>query len=95
MLSCIGYTEDNRSVYNGIFYMFDTKGIPLDIIFFGLLERNFQPSFMEFVNEARQAGWKDKTIYNRLHGAILDVYGQDYWFEVKKRLEEHCNLTEP
>lgn len=95
MLDHIGYTEDNRCVYSGIFYMFDTKGIPIDIVFFNMREQNLQPSFMEFVNESRKAGWKDKTIYNRLMGAILDVYGENYWIEVKKRLEKHCDLFEP
>ena len=58
----VGTTTDNRIVVDGVFRLMDTVGLPLDIIVQELKDRNLVPAWDEFILDAKNAGWKGKTI---------------------------------
>lgn len=90
-MDVVGLTSDNKKVVNGIFRLFDSTGLPLDVVFSMCEEKNIIPSWIDFYNDAIKQGWTEKTIMNRLEINIRDVYGKPYWIEVEKRLNFHIN----
>lgn len=83
----VGITDDGKKVVSGVFSVFDTCGLPLDIVF-DLCERHsLMPSWIHFYDDAINQGWTDKTIFNRLETNVSDVYGKEFWIEVEKRLQ--------
>lgn len=82
----VGSTSDGKKVVSGIFRVFDTCGLPLDVVFDLCNQKDLIPSWTHFYDDASKQGWSDKTIFNRLETNISDVYGKDFWLEVEKRL---------
>lgn len=83
----LGITPENITVVDNIFKLFDSLGLPLDVIFDMLKERNCIPSWIHFYDDAIAQGWSHETILNRLTINVSDVYGKDFCDEVIKRLE--------
>jgi hypothetical protein len=83
----IAVLEDGTTVVSGVFRVFDSCGLPLDIVFDLCRNNNIMPSWTHFYDDAIKQGWVDKTIFNRLEGNISDVYGKPFWLGVKLRLE--------
>lgn len=88
----LGITKDGTTVVSGVFRLFDTCGLPLDIILDLCQENNLMPSWTHFYDDAITQGWIDKTIFNRLETNISDTYGKSFWLSVKKRLELYIEL---
>lgn len=88
----IGITKDGTTVVSGVFRLFDTCGLPLDIILDLCQENDLMPSWIHFYDDAIKQGWVDKTIFNRLETNISDTYGKSFWLSVKKRLELYIEL---
>jgi alanyl-tRNA synthetase len=88
----VGKTEDGELVVSGIFKIFDTLGLPLDVIFDLCKTSNMLPSWIHFYDEATSYGWKDKTIVNRLETNIRDVYGKEYADTVMCRLKQYTGV---
>jgi len=65
----VGETEDGRLALAGVFWWVDTAGIPLDIIRLSFKDNNAVVALDYFVKEAREHGWKDKTIASKLRDA--------------------------
>lgn len=86
-IQVVGETEDGIKIVSGVFKLFDTNGLPLDIVFDLCKQSNMIPSWTHFYNEALEYGWSKKTVLNRLHDNINDVYGKDYRDIVIRRLE--------
>ena len=82
----IGFTPENHRVINGVFRMFDTMGLPLDIILDQLNARNIVPSWKDFFKDAFKAGWTLKTTMNRVNIAVRDAYLPDHADAVIERL---------
>ena len=93
-MTIVGKTTDGKYTISGIFKMFDTLGLPLDVIFQICVEKNMMPSWIHFYNEARAAGWKHKTIISRLSDSINDVYGKEFSDVVITRLHEVGRLMD-
>ena len=86
-----GKTKD-RTVIGGVFGMFDTHGLPLDMVLDQCKAHGLIPSWMQFYLDATNAGWTHDTIIGRLSEAIADVHGEDFRDEVITRLERiACN----
>ena len=64
-MDIVGENKQHQ-VVSGVFYLADTIGLPLDIIVEYLRENEVTPAWDFYVKEAREAGWKDKTIRNKL-----------------------------
>ena len=88
----VGTTPDGVFVVTGVFKMFDTIGLPLDMIFDLCKERNWVPSWKHFYDDARDNGWSHKTIQNRLLANVEAVYGIEYAKHVIKVLQEYSDI---
>jgi alanyl-tRNA synthetase len=78
MLRIVGKTLDGKLVLSGVFKIYETEGIPLDIIFENLLEKDSIPSWTHFFNEAINANMKKDHILALLESTISDVYGIEF-----------------
>ena len=87
-MNIVGKTEDGKTVVNGFFKMYDTNGMPMDILLTIMDEKNMVPSWTQFVIDALNAGWKEKTIIHRVSEATTDVFGPEYSDIVIKRIKE-------
>lgn len=90
-LNIVGKTVEGKILVDGVFDIFDRKGMPLEIIVEMLNIQNMMPCWMNFYNDAVKAGWKEKTIFNKLGSAIGDVYGREFWEGVQVRLVKYSN----
>lgn len=54
-LERVGTTTDGRPVVAGLFRYYDERGLPLDVVLGGCLERGIQPGWLEFYVEAETA----------------------------------------
>ena len=88
-MKVIGKTDNGTKIVSEVFKMFDSTGLPLDVIFDQCKENDLMPSWLDFYKEASNQGWKDKTIFNRLETNISDVWGKDFYLNVKNRLLLH------
>lgn len=86
MLSKSGTTTDGRTVVRGVFRLYETEGLPLDVLFDVLKERNCIPDWKHFVQEAKSAGMKLDRVLSKLDPAIVDTYGPEMRDVVIRRL---------
>jgi len=89
MLRKVGTTPEGINVVANTFKLFDTRGLPLDIMLDLMRENNMIPDWIDFYQEASASGWKDKTIRLRIHTAVVDIYGEEYGDEVLNRLNSY------
>ena len=74
-------------VLSGCYKTYETTGIPLEVMFEFMRERDAIPSWIDFHLEAMEAGMKHKRILSMLNPAIVDSYGSEFRDEVLKRLK--------
>ena len=43
-------------------------------------------NWCEFIDTAFDHGWKIETVLRKLEEAIIDVYGRDYWEQLKSKI---------
>jgi hypothetical protein len=84
----VGKTETGVEIVEGVYRYFETHGIPLDILFSVLRDRNRMPSWLQFYDEARAGGMKHDRILSKLDPAITDVYGSDFKKVVLEKLDQ-------
>lgn len=95
VLKIVGLTDDNIALVSGVFYLTDTRGVPLDFILDALKANGYMPDWLGFREEALRAGWKPHTIRLRLLEAIGDVYGPEFREAWEKRyLKAENNFAE-
>jgi hypothetical protein len=75
MLIQSGTTQDGRTVVRGVYRLYETEGLPLDVILDALIAHNSIPDWTAFVIEAELAGMKLDRILSKLDAAIVDTYG--------------------
>lgn len=85
-----GKTQDGRQVVGGVFKLFDTFGIPLDMVLMNLEDHGLVVDWPDFIEAALIQGWKMKTVVSRLGEAIPDVHGPLYYEGWKRSFEEWC-----
>jgi len=64
-------------------------GLPLEIIILELRDRSLVVAWDEFINDARQHGWTDKTIHTKCLGAVSEAFSAEYTVEFTKRLNTY------
>lgn len=89
MMRQVGVTPEGVKVVANTFKIFDSHGLPLDIMLELMKENNMIPDWIDFCKEAMASGWKDKTIRNRVHTALIDTYGEEYADNVLSRLNTY------
>jgi alanyl-tRNA synthetase len=72
-----GATTDGKTVVRGVFRLYETEGLPLDVLFEALKERRCIPDWEHFVQEAEAAGMKRDRVLLKIDPAISDTYGPE------------------
>lgn len=93
MIKIVGRTTDGKDVVAGVYRFFETVGLPLDIVFDELRNRNAIPSWLHFYSEAQAAGLSHDRIISKLEEAVLDCYGAEFCRVVCETLEIRHKLT--
>ena len=78
MLIILGKTKDGKNVVAGVYKVFETHGLPLDILLSILAEKNSVPCWMSAHREALAAGMKHERILAKLEEALSDAYGPEF-----------------
>ena len=84
----IGQTVDGNAVLSGIFKFYETNGVPLDVLFQLMQERNIIPCWKSLYREAREAKMTHERIISMLDSAISDSFGPSFRDEVISTLEK-------
>jgi hypothetical protein len=87
MLIQTGVTPEGKRVVSGVYRCFETIGVPLDVLFSILADRDAIPDWLSFYDEALKAGMKRDRILAKLEEAISDAYGADFRDQVMLRLK--------
>lgn len=73
-----GITTDGKKVIAGLFSIYETEGIPLDIILNSVKDNDMIPCWISLYQEAKAAGMGHSHIVNKLEPAICDSYGSEF-----------------
>jgi alanyl-tRNA synthetase len=84
----VGYTEAKEAVVGGLWKMYETYGIPLDIIFDACMRRNSIPGWIDLYQDMKKSGMEHGRILSKLEEAINDSFGKEYSGVVISRLSE-------
>lgn len=87
----VGITTDNKIVVNGIWKMFETHGVPLDIIFAICMQRQLVPDWVSLYRQMLDSGMKHSRILSKLEEAISDSFGKEFCEVVISKLEQIFN----
>lgn len=72
----------------GLFYLYDTLGVPFEVVFDECRRHRVMPAWRDLYREARQAGWTRARTLARLDESVGDVYGGEFRDVVIHRLRE-------
>lgn len=72
-----GVTPEGKPVYDGVFKLYDTHGLPLDVTLHALRERGAVVDWLDLFESARRAGWKDKKILAWCEQSLRDSLDPD------------------
>jgi len=92
MLKVTGKTQEGGLVVSGVFSFYETHGIPLDVLFEGMLSNSFTPDWVGFYHEAMKAGLKPVKIFAMLNESVSDTFGTTYRDIVLDRLKRYHEL---
>lgn len=70
-----GIATDGKKVIAGIFRYYETTGLPLDVIFEELRNKNCIPDWFNFAIDAIESGMKMDRVLSKLDAPISDIYG--------------------
>ena len=87
ILRVLGKTQSGTLVVGGVFNFFSTTGLPLDVLFDCLKQKNMIPDWLVFYVEASSSGMKHNRIISVLETTISDSYGAEFSKIVIDRLE--------
>jgi hypothetical protein len=87
LLERIGSTVDGKALYKGVYRFYETEGLPLDILFDLLDQKNSMVSWLHFYEEAILNGMKHDRIISKLEESICDVWGKAFFDIVKSNLD--------
>lgn len=87
-LKVVGRTETGEVVVAGVFKHYETTGLPLDVMFDCLRQKQIVPDWLTFYVEAAMAGMKHPRIMSMLDTAIADSYGAKFRDVVIERLTQ-------
>ncbi len=88
-----GLSLDNKLIIGNVFRFHETHGIPLDILFNCLIDRNSIPDWISFYNEAVAAGMQHIRIISKLSEAIDDSFGTEYRTKIISKLNMIFNKS--
>lgn len=86
-LTVSGKTEDGNLVLKNIFVLFDSRGVPLEIILQKCKEQSFIVDWIDFIDYTIRHKRSIETTLRQVYDALVDVYDSNYADEVLKRLK--------
>ncbi len=93
MLEVKGKTTDDRLVFGGIYKIYETRGIPLDVILGHFHNNNYMPCWVSLYDDCVKAGMKRERVIPKIETACADsLFGPEFAKEVGHRLEECVKL---
>jgi len=81
-----GITAEGKYVLAGCYEFHQTEGLPLEILFNYLKERNYIPDWIDIYRSARSNGMSHERILAKLEPEIDDSFGPEWTKEVFKNL---------
>jgi hypothetical protein len=84
--SIMGETPEGDKVVSGVFDLFDSHGLPLDVVLDLCNQRGWIPCWNTFYADAKVSGWKHATVMLRLIPVVNDIYGKEVSEVVTQRL---------
>ena len=88
MLVQTGVTADGRAVFAGIFALYETHGVPLEDIMFGLLQRDALPDWLDLFDRGLASGMKRSNVV-RMIQTMAEVVSDEWAAGVMLRLGKH------
>lgn len=85
-MEIVGQNKEGNLIVNGVFSIYETNGIPLDILFEQLRLNNYIPDWFQFVIDAVNSGMDKDRVISMLDAAISDSYGAKFRDNVLKWL---------
>jgi hypothetical protein len=83
----IGKTTDGKIVVDGVWEMYETHGLPLDIIFSICMEKDWVPSWIDIYLQMKKSGMDHDRILSKLEESISDSFGKEFCMTVISKLE--------
>lgn len=74
----VGETTDGRKLVDGVWAMYETHGLPLDVIFDVLIQKESIPDWIALYKQMRESGMQHSRILSKLDEAISDSYGKEF-----------------
>lgn len=93
-INIVGETADGKGVVDGIWKMFETHGLPMDIIFSLCIEKNWVPDWILLYKQMKKSGMEHDRILSKLEEAINDSFGKEFSSVVISRLNKIFNPQE-
>ena len=78
LFTLTGITEANEEVVDGAWKMYESHGLPLDMIFDVFIQKKWIPDWIMLYRHMRTSGMKHDRIFSKLEEAIQDSYGKNY-----------------
>jgi alanyl-tRNA synthetase len=80
----VGNTTDGQLVIGDVFYLYNTYGIPLEIILEEMKKRNLVCDWDDFTNKAIGLGINKRKLKFLIQNSVEEVFGQTYCNEFMK-----------
>ena len=90
-----GITPEGKPVISGVYKLYETIGLPLDVIFTCFRARNWVPDWNDFYLKALASGMEHTRIISKMEEAISDSFGKDWADEVISRLDKLYHKDSP
>lgn len=78
LFTITGITETNEEVVDGAWKMYETHGLPLDMVFTCFKSKKWIPDWILLYKHMRVSGMKHDRVFSKLEESILDSYGKNY-----------------
>lgn len=82
-----GITSDNKPIMSGCYQMYQTHGVPLDVIFSYLKDNNYVPDWIDIYKTARLNGVSHERFLSKLEPDIDDSFGPEWTKIVLEKLD--------
>lgn len=91
MFEIVGRTVEGKPVVAGVYRVFETLGLPLEVVLQVVHDKDMVPCWMSLYREAKAAGMQHDRILSKLDPAISDSYGvvfRDFVIRALQKLHE-------
>lgn len=88
-------SNNEYKVVQGVFKTFNSYGLPLSITIHSLRLSGYLPDWVAFLDDARRAGWPDKTTLARLSEAVIEVFGIKFYTPWRIKMESYVRKAPP